>query len=412
MRFYVQNTVTSPLCIRAIIPSDFCHPRAVPTARTVDNRKDSSSARRTDIEDALADYVRSKAVADPEGNGSGNYVSNAESVVRRWADWLDREEGVESLAAVEPIHLRRYARHLKTKVRQDEYAASTARTYYAYVRAFLTWCSRDHLLESNPAEDEIALEELPDDPGTRETQQFWSPDDRRQLESYVRQRALEAIESGDETQKRKRLRQHALVALLAHTGVRGAEVFSHPKDDRRNGATWADVDWENGSLRVLGKSQEYEYAPLPEVAQKPLRRWKDELEPPTTEFPLFPTEHAPSKYGAVRSQVTDIDLETADIDAVVRENEVVLPAISTEGARSVMKRLCDEADLEVDGEYLKPHGARRGLGDELYRSNPTDAQAALRHSSISVTNESYSHIEAGEIGDVIDNTRERGEDER
>ncbi|WP_458210506.1 hypothetical protein [Haladaptatus sp. NG-SE-30] len=51
------------------------------------------------------------------------------------------------------------------------------------------------------------------------------------------------------------------------------------------------------------------------------------------------------------------------------------------------------------------------LGDELSRTNPTDAQAALRHSSIAITNQSYSHIEAGEISDVIECTR-NGEEER
>ncbi len=373
-------------------------------------KTDASSPGATTVEDALGGYVGSKAVANPDGPGAGNYVSNAESVIRRWGDWLDSEEGVRAIDAVEPIHLRHYARHLKTKVRREEYAASTVRTYFAYVRAFLTWCSRDQLLESNPAEDEIALEELPDDPGTKEAQQFWRPSDRRRLESHVRRRALDAIESGDASEKRSRLRQHAIVALLAHTGVRGAEVFSHPKDDRRNGATWGDVDWENGALRVLGKSQEYEYAPLPDIARKPLRRWRDEFEPPTPEFPLFPTEHAPTKYRIARSQVSDAAVENGDIDAVIRDHEVALPAISTEGARSVMKRLCEEAELEIEGEYLKPHGARRGLGDELYRTNPTDAQVALRHSSIAITNESYSHIEAGEIGDVIDDARNEHEE--
>jgi integrase len=103
-------------------------------------------------------------------------------------------------------------------------------------------------------------------------------------------------------------------------------------------------------------------------------------------------------------------LEDMEIDALFREKKVVLPAISTEGARSVMKRLCEEADLDVGGEYLKPHGARCGLGDELFRTNPTDAQAALRHSSIAITNKSHSHIEAGEISDVIDSMQ--GEEKR
>lgn len=31
-----------------------------------------------------------------------------------------------------------------------------------------------------------------------------------------------------------------------------------------------------------------------------------------------------------------------------------------------MKRLCEQADVNVDGDYLKPHGARRGLDRELY----------------------------------------------
>lgn len=57
---------------------------------------------------------------------------------------------------------------------------------------------------------------------------------------------------------------------------------------------------------------------------------------------------------------------------MIREHAVVLPAISTEGARSLMKRLCGEADLDVEGEYLKPYRARRGLDDEVSQSNPTD----------------------------------------
>ncbi|WP_227377569.1 hypothetical protein [Haladaptatus halobius] len=74
---------------------------------------------------------------------------------------------------------------------------------------------------------------------------------------------------------------------------------------------------ENGTLSVLGKGQAYEYAPLLEIAQKPLRQWQNELDPATPEFPVFPTEHAPSKFRAVRSQVPDVDVEDADRDAVI-----------------------------------------------------------------------------------------------
>lgn len=47
-----------------------------------------------------------------------------------------------------------------------------------------------------------------------------------------------------------------------------------------------------------------------------------------------------------------------------------------------MGRRCDETIVDVLCEYLKPDGARRELDDELYWTNPTDTQAALRHSSI------------------------------
>ena len=32
-----------------------------------------------------------------------------------------------------------------------------------------------------------------------------------------------------------------------------------------------------------------------------------------------------------------------------------MPSISTAGARNIMQRLCEEADLDIDSEYLKPH---------------------------------------------------------
>ncbi len=71
------------------------------------------------------------------------------------------------------------------------------------------------------------------------------------------------------------------------------------------------------------------------------------------------------------------------------------------------------ADVQVDGEYLKPHGARRGLGDVLYRESAELAQSALRHRSIRTTHDAYSHIDAGEtaeeVGSVLDEARDGGE---
>ncbi|MFC4440321.1 MULTISPECIES: hypothetical protein [Natrialbaceae] len=65
-----------------------------------------------------------------------------------------------------------------------------------------------------------------------------------------------------------------------------------------------------------------------------------------------------------------------------------------------MKRLCEDADLDVDGEYLKPHGARRGVGEAIYREHgAAAAQRVLRHADPRTTSQMYAHIEASELAE-------------
>lgn len=203
------------------------------------------------------------------------------------------------------------------------------------------------------------------------------------------------------------------------SGVRGAEVFATSEDDRRNGVRWADADLDAGTLSVLGKSREHEYAQLPERVCTALERYRSVSDSPSEDSPIFPTNHAPSKYSAAREQLAaehDLDadrieelLEEHAIDDIIREYAVVLPSISTTGARNLMQRLCDAADLDIDGEYLKPHGARRGLGHELYSKGHAElAQSALRHSSIETTHESYSDIRATETARRVDDVLDEG----
>ena len=59
-------------------------------------------------------------------------------------------------------------------------------------------------------------------------------------------------------------------------------------------------------------------------------------------------------------------------------------------------------------DYLKPHGARRGLGHELYANGHTElAQSALQHASIETTHESYSDIKAAETAQQVDDVLEQ-----
>ncbi len=346
---------------------------------------------------------------------AGNYRTNAGSALEQWADWLARERSVTDLDDVAVIDCRRYARHLKRQVRDDELKPSTAHTYYAYVRAFLGFCEADELVSKNPAAVSRAQAELPENTADA-NRQFWSQRDRNAILAFMDERVEEALD-GEGVSRERAYRDRALVRLLALSGVRGAEVFRAPADDKRPGITWTDVDIEGGAVRVFGKSREYEHAQLPSKAADALERYHRVFDPPTPRFPVFPTDHAPSKYRAVREQLADeysehrieTILDENDIDDVVREYEVVIPAISTRGARNLMKRLCEEAGLDIDGEYLKPHGARRGLGHQLYSQGHAElAQSALRHASIATTHESYSNIRASEtaerVDDVLDDT--------
>lgn len=363
-------------------------------------------SRGSSIETLVERYLAATA----KGPHGGNYRSSATSALDRWLEWL-ADEGVDELDAVDVDVMRRYAQELRRRVRSGDIAASSARTYYSIVRACLTWGVEDGRLAANPATAARATTELPDDHSDPE-RQFWEPADVRTLLADLTRRIDDALDDGDRSRAAKPMRDRAIVSLLATTGVRGAELFRNSEDERegRRGLRWKRVDLDDGTVQVLGKSQDWEHAQLPPQSRGHLRRHRTLQRPPTDEWPVFPTAHAPSKYDAVRDQVAgDAEAlldETDDVDELLRERAIVPPAITVAGARSLLQRLCERADLAVDGEYLKPHGGRRGVGDVLYRESAELAQSALRHASVRTTHSAYAHIGASEtadaVGDVLD----------
>ena len=85
-------------------------------------------------------------------------------------------------------------------------------------------------------------------------------------------------------------------------------------------------------------------------------------------------------------------LRRSDIDTALQERYIVLPTLSTIGARILLKRLCEDANFDINGDYLKPRGARRGLRHELCKRHAglTSISAMARASRRS--HESYSDI--------------------
>ena len=151
---------------------------------------------------------------------------------------------------------------------------------------------------------------------------------------------------------------------------------------------------------VLDKGdQEYTQVSLPRQAVSVFRRYQEILEPPTEEWPVFPTFHAPTLARTARDGLHEQGLEADEIEDVLKEataeevlhkNGIAPPAITIDGARRLMKRLSAEADvpdLDTDaGEYLELHGDRRGAGDTLVREIGWEAaQRLLRHKSPETT---------------------------
>jgi integrase len=373
--------------------------------------------RRNELERTRDQFLDDKA----KRGGSGNYRRNAGRLIDEFIehvavgcptyDDLQVPEayrdagslvGADRWSLVDVDHCAAFARLLRKRVWEDEIAGSTAGTYYAYIRAWGEWAVDHEFLEKNPAAKQRAENELPTGTPRRSTQQMWTPEQRTAVLDATRTAAEGAFDTEPRGQASIRAaRDRALAALLAFSGVRGGEVLRDPHDDRRSGATWGDLAWptndhpdgvrvadteHTGTLVVLGKSGEMEPAPVLEQAMPALRAWYRLLDPPSPDWPLFPTLHAPTLYGILEdSGGVDVPLLT------VRDAGTVPPASTTTAGRQVMRRLTERADIDLDGDasYLEPHGGRRGVGNELYQENPRLAQDVLRHQNIGTTQEAY-----------------------
>lgn len=367
----------------------------------------------TTVKEAVAGYLRYKIKAD----GS---ETTMQSPLRAFAAFCRDELDCEHVGELTDQHIRRYSEHLADRVVVDEdLAASTANTYFAYVRAFLSWSVREQHLDSNPANTNVAMDPLPEDDGQRKTQ-YWSDEDREQLHRYVTKRVDMALEGTIRVDVETAFRDRAIVAMLDGTGARGAELFADPKDDKRDGLRWSHVDFDERKMRVYGKSREFEDAPFPASVHDVLERWRDYQDPPTDEWPVFPTGHYQSRKQALEDSIGSEHVssalegrgetgKTAVLERLHREHEVPPPSISKEGVRRLLKRLTDEANINPDGDYdyLTLHGARRALGRDLYAGGMSEkAQEALRHKSIETTHEAYTDVKMKDVSDSIDEVRE------
>ncbi|RXK47831.1 tyrosine-type recombinase/integrase [Halorientalis pallida] len=374
------------------------------------------------------------------GGDGGNYRRNAERELQRFVEWATGNRGDDDWTGITPDEghdepafedldegaFREYARHLAGDRGLKQ---NTVRTYYAYLSAWCGWCVNEGYLEAHYAQRASATAPLPEDDGRKPgDQQAWTPEQRHELTRHVDQQAREAIESYEKTpsvdtaavdkqraryRALKATRDRALVYLIAYTAVRVGELLRDPDDPRRRGVRWEDLNLEDGSMDVYRKKQRWDAASLPDPVIHPLQQYRKVLKPPTDRWPVFPTFDQRSLGKLVQEELTDRGHKPAGVedrrDDFVRDlllalEENIRPeSITTDGARSILRRLTDGAGVDVDHprhEYLAPHGGRRGMGEVLVRSFGYTVAARYLDNSEEMVRERYSHIEAGELGDV------------
>jgi integrase len=373
------------------------------------------------------------------GSEGGNYRRNVARELKRFVEWAAAERGDNdwtgitseeadrdpTFADLDERVFREYARHLSGNRGLKQ---NTVQTYYAYISAWCGWCVNEGYLEVHYAQRASATAPLPEDDGRKPgDQQAWTPEQRHALTRYVDEQAREAIEaytilpddvgSLDKQRARyaalKAARDRALVVLLAYTAVRVGELLRDPDDPRRRGVRWEDIDLEDGSMDVYRKKQQWDVASLPDPVISPLRNYRKLTDPPTDRWPVFPTLDQRTLAGLVQEALADRGERADAIDQrreayardllLALDEDICPPSVTTDGARLILQRLTDASEIDIDHpkhDYLAPHGGRRGMGEVLVRAFGYTVAARYLDNSEEMIRERYSHIEAGELGDV------------
>jgi len=419
----------------------------------------------TPVNQTFQKFLTDKGKGD--AGDSGNYRRNAERELDRFHTWAlgetadpsnaDPPASWSGIVADAPVTFADldatvfgdYARYL----RGSGYSHSTIQTYYAYVASWCGWAHGQGYLSRHYARESDAEDPLPESSNRRPgDQQAWDATDRDLLTRFVDEQASAAIDTfGDievpydeledsesdlwhqkiaaRFEAIKRCRDRALAYLLAYTGLRAAEFLRDPNDDRagRDGLRWADVTFEDRSATVYRKNQQWKEASLPEPVIGPLKRYKQLLKPPE-EWPVFTTLHRPTLSTYVQEGLADAGLDEdaindvratwPDLLAAAEHDLGAPPALTTDGGRRMMKRLSEQADIDVDDDrhdYLAPHGGRRGMGEVLVREFGYAAAARYLDNSEEQVRQAYQHIEAAERADMateaLSNTDQRVTDD-
>jgi integrase len=382
------------------------------------------------LADSFERYLQDKGKG--RGGDAGNYRRNAARELERFGRWAAGDCGRTEWTGITPEDadrdptfqdldervFRAYARYLGSDRALKQ---NTIHTYYHYISAWCGWCANEGYLRGHYARRASAMAPLPEDDGRKPgDQQIWTSEQRHTLTRHVDDQVHDAIEtyralsddadSLDRQRARYRIlkaaRDRALVFVIAYTAVRVGEILRDPNDPRRRGVQWGEISLDDGSMDIYRKKQQWDVASLPGPVIVPLRSYRRLMDPPTVQWPVFPTFDQRTLATLVQDGSDAMggqrDEYPRDFLLALDEN-IHPPSITTDGARSILQRLSDLAGVDIEHpkhDYLAPHGGRRGMGEILVRSFGYTVAARYLDNSEKMIRKRYSHIEADELGEL------------
>ena len=154
-------------------------------------------------------------------------------------------------------------------------------------------------------------------------------------------------------------------------------------------------------------------ASLSDPVISPLRSYRKLMDPPAECWPVFPTFDQQTLAELLQEELADREecpkaiterREEYACDLLLALDEDIRPpSITTDGARSILQRLSEVAEIDIDHpkhECIAPHGGRCGMGEVLVRAFGYTVATRYLDNSEEIVRERYSHIEADELGDV------------
>jgi hypothetical protein len=167
------------------------------------------------------------------------------------------------------------------------------------------------------------------------------------------------------------------------------------------------------SISVRTKAKQWDAASLPDAVISPVRSYRKLINPPTDRWRVFLTFDQWTLAGLVQEELAGRGERPDTLDErreeyardllLALDEDIRPPSITTDGVQSILQRLSAAAEIDVDHpkhDYLAPHGGRRGMGEVLVRAFGYTVAARYLDNSEEMVRERYSHIEAGELGNV------------